>query len=122
MTNDDVKTLINQELARIKDPSKGNGSNIILTIITKTGKTHVFKTNEAKSFLAAVTVINEMLKIPVEVSRNTVTSLNSTTNQYENTTTSKYRYFYTSCENIDDMYFDFDVISVNEVVINTPTD
>lgn len=120
MTNDDVKTLINQELARIKDPSKGNGKNIVLTINTKAGKTHVFKTNEAETFLTSVSIINEMLKIPVEMSRSTITSLNATINKYEDTTTSKYRYFYITCENIDTLWFDFDVISVNEVTINTP--
>lgn len=119
MTNDDIKTLLNQEMARIKDPSKGNGKNTVLTIETKSGKTHVFKT-ESEVFLSQVTIINEMLKIPVAVSRNTVTTLNTTTNQYENTTTSKYRYFYISCESIDNMWFDFDVINVNPANINTP--
>lgn len=121
MTNDNIKTLLNQEMARIKDPSKGNGKNTVLTIETKSGKTHTFKT-EAGAFLNSVTVINEMLKIPIVVSRNTVTTLNTTTNQYENTTTSKYKYFYIDCGDIDDMWFDFDVISVNEITINTPTD
>lgn len=121
MTNDNIKTLLNQEMARIKDPSKGNGKNTVLTIETKSGKTHVFKT-ESEVFISQVTIVNEMLKIPVVISRSAVTTLNTTTNQYENTTKSKYRYFYISCENIDDMWFDFDVISVNKVTINTPTD
>jgi len=118
MTNADITTLINQERSRIVN--KTHGKEVVLTITLKSGRVHKFATNEAGQFLADIAVLNEMLKIPILVSRTTFTSLNPETNQFQDTITSEYRYRYLTCENIDDMDFTFKTVDVNDVNVSNP--
>jgi len=118
MTNADITTLINQERSRIVN--KTSGKEVVLTIELKSGKVLTFLTNEVGEFLATIVVMNEMVKIPVLIKRESKTELNSETNQFQNKTKSEYKYYYIDCENIDFMYFSFNVIDVNDVNISNP--
>ena len=109
----EIKTLLNQELSRIKDPSKGNGKNVSLTISTTDGKELKLQTNNQDAFYKAPEILNGVLKIGVA---DPSLASSTTTDQggvLSIKTKQPVTYYYIPVENIVSMHYDYEVITQN---------
>lgn len=120
MEINDIKTLLSQEAARIKDPSKGNGKNIVLTINTSDGKALNLKTGMDGSFFKAPEIINGLLKIGIADPTKATSETTDTGSALTVITHQPVSYYYLPVENIVSMRYDFDVTTSN--IIAMPQD
>lgn len=116
----EIKTLLTQEAARIKDPSKGNGKNIVLTINASDGKALSLKTGMDGSFFKAPEIINGLLKIGIADPTKATSETTDTGSALAVITHQPVSYYYLPVENIVSMRYDFDVTTSN--IIAMPQD